>query len=38
MVAICSDALGRRWRFLPEFAPEVVEDDADAPAWARWLP
>ncbi len=32
---MCSDILGRRWRFFEDFPPESVNsDDLDPPAWA----
>ena len=37
-VALCSDALERRWRFLPDYPPDVVVvDNSQLPGWATWL-
>ena len=34
-VLMCSDILGRRWRFFEDFPPESVDgDDVDPPPWA----
>jgi hypothetical protein len=38
-VAVCTDALGRRWRFFPGLPGETVAaDDLDPPPWVQYLP
>jgi hypothetical protein len=38
LVALCTDALGRRWRFSPGWPNETVGPDAvDQPTWLRWV-
>jgi hypothetical protein len=39
-VLICSDVLGRRWRFLEGWPPESVDprDGTELPNWATWSP